>query len=96
MDFAKGYLMKNKGFTLAELTIVMAIIAALTVAVLTWFLTFKDTKQEDRNGDGLIYYDDLVLPDPPDYRAILENYGIDCDNLSDEEIIEMVKNLRGE
>lgn len=88
--------MKNKGFTLAELTIVMAIIAALTVAVLTWFLTFKNTKQEDRNGDGLIYYDDLVLPDPPDYRAILEKYGIDCDNLSDEEIMEMVKNLRGE
>lgn len=88
--------MKNKGFTLTELTIVMAIIAALTAAVLTWFLTFKDTKQEDRNGDGLIYYDDLILPDPPDYRAILEKYGINCDNLSDEEIMEMVKNLRGE
>ena len=42
--------MKNKGFTLTELTIVMAIIAALTVAVLTWFLTFKDTKQKDKNG----------------------------------------------
>ena len=40
--------MKNKGFTLTELTIVMAIIAALTVAVLTWFLTFKDTKQKDK------------------------------------------------
>lgn len=86
--------MKNKGFTLTELTIVMAIIAALTVAVLTWFLTFKDTKQEDRNNDGMIYYDDLVLPDPPDYRAILEKYGIDCDNLSDEEIMEMVKRLQ--
>lgn len=86
--------MKNKGFTLTELTIVMAIIAALTVAVLTWFLTFKDTKQEDRNGDGLIYYDDLILPDPPDYRAILEKYGINCDNLSDEEIMEMVKRLQ--
>lgn len=89
-------MMKNKGFTLAELTIVMAIIAALTVAVLTWFLTFKNTKQEDRNGDGIIYYDDLILPDPPDYRAILGKYGINCDNLSDEEIMEMVKNLRGE
>lgn len=89
-------MMKNKGFTLTELTIVMAIIAALTVAVLTWFLTFKDTKQEDKNGDGIIYYDDLILPDPPDYRAILEKYGINCDNLSDEEIMEMVKNLRGE
>lgn len=88
--------MKNKGFTLTELTIVMAIIAALTVAVLTWFLTFKNTKQEDKNGDGIIYYDDLVLPDPPDYRAILGKYGINCDNLSDEEIMEMVKNLRGE
>lgn len=86
--------MKNKGFTLAELTIVMAIIAALTVAVLTWFLTFKDTKQEDRNGDGLIYYDDLVLPDPPDYRAILEKYGIDVSNLSDEEIAQLVKQLQ--
>lgn len=87
-------MMKNKGFTLTELTIVMAIIAALTVAVLTWFLTFKNTKQEDRNKDGLIYYDDLILPDPPDYRAILEKYGIDCDNLSDEEIMEMVKRLQ--
>ncbi len=86
--------MKNKGFTLTELSIVMAIIAALTVAILTWFLTFKDTKQEDRNGDGLIYYDDLMLPDPPDYRAILEKYGIDCDNLSDEEIIKLVKQLQ--
>ena len=86
--------MKNKGFTLTELTIVMAIIAALTVAVLTWFLTFKNTKQEDKNGDGLIYYDDLVLPDPPDYRAILEKYGINCDNLSDEEIMEIVKRLQ--
>lgn len=86
--------MKNKGFTLTELTIVMAIIAALTVAVLTWFLTFKDTEQKDRNGDGIIYYDDLVLPDPPDYRAILEKYGINCDNLSDEEIMEMVKRLQ--
>nr|DAD77449.1 MAG TPA: type II secretion system protein [Podoviridae sp. ctaNW81] len=88
--------MKNKGFTLTELTIVMAIIAALTVAVLTWFLTFKDTKQEDKNGDGLIYYDDLVLPDPPDYRAILEKYGIDCDNLSDDEIIKLVKELQND
>ena len=87
-------MMKNKGFTLTELTIVMAIIAALTVAVLTWFLTFKDTKQEDRNGDGLIYYDDLVLPDPPDYRAILEKYGINCDNLSDEEIIRLIKEVQ--
>ena len=85
--------MKNKGFTLTELTIVMAIIAALTVAVLTWFLTFKDTKQEDRNGDGIIYYDDFILPDPPDYRAILEKYGIDVSGLSDEEIMEMVKEL---
>lgn len=86
--------MKNKGFTLTELTIVMAIIAALTVAVLTWFLTFKNTKQEDRNGDGIIYYDDLILPDPPDYRAILEKYGIDCDNLSDEEITQFVRQLQ--
>lgn len=88
--------MKNKGFTLTELTIVMAIIAALTVAVLTWFLTFKNTKQEDKNGDGLIYYDDFVLPDPPDYRAILEKYGIDCDNLSDEEIIKLIKELQND
>jgi prepilin-type N-terminal cleavage/methylation domain-containing protein len=86
-------MMKNKGFTLTELTIVMAIIAALTVAVLTWFLTFKNTKQEDRNNDGIIYYDDLTLPDPPDYRAILEKYGIDCDNLSDEDIQALVKSL---
>lgn len=85
--------MKKKGFSLMEVTIVMSIITALTVAILTWFLTFKDTKQKDRNGDGIIYYDDLILPDPPDYRAILEKYGIDCDNLSDEEIQDLIKLL---
>ena len=85
--------MKKKGFSLMEVTIVMSIITALTVAILTWFLTFKDTKQKDKNGDGLIYYDDLILPDPPDYRAILEKYGIDCDNLSDEDIQALVKSL---
>ena len=85
--------MKKKGFSLMEVAIVMSIITALTVAILTWFLTFKDTKQKDRNGDGLIYYDDLILPDPPDYRAILEKYGIDCDNLSDEDIQALVKSL---
>ena len=58
--------MKKKGFFFFLVTIVMSIITALTVAILTWFLTFKATKQEDRNGDGLIYYDDLILPDPPD------------------------------
>lgn len=85
--------MKNKGFTLTELTIVMAIIAALTVAVLTWFLTFKETKQEDKNNDGIIYYDDIVLPEPPDSRKILESYGINCDNLSDEEVQDLIKLL---
>ena len=85
--------MSKKGFSLMEVTIVMSIITALTVAILTWFLTFKATKQEDRNNDGIIYYDDLILPDPPDYRAILEKYGINCDNLSDEDIQALVKSL---
>lgn len=85
--------MKNKGFTLTELTIVMAIIAALTVAVLTWFLTFKDTEQKDKNGDGIIYYDDIVLPEPPDSRKILESYGIECRDLTDEEVQDLIKLL---
>ena len=85
--------MKKKGFSLMEVTIVMSIITALTVAILTWFLTFKETKQEDKNNDSIIYYDDLILPDPPDYRSILEKYGINCDKLSDEDIQALVKSL---
>lgn len=85
--------MKKKGFSLMEVTIVMSIITALTVAILTWFLTFKETKQEDKNNDGIIYYDDIVLPEPPDSRKILESYGIECRDLTDEEVQELIKLL---
>lgn len=83
----------KRGFTLVETVIVVAIIAAMITAISTWFLNFKNTKQTDRNNDGLIYYDDLLLPEPPDYKEILAKYGINVSELSEEEIEEMVKEL---
>lgn len=79
-----------------ELVVVIAIIAVMTTAVLTWFIDFKNSKITDTNGDGLIYYDDLTLPEPPDYRKILSDYGIDVSDLTEEELRGMIEELKGE
>lgn len=84
-----------KGFTLIELIVVIALVAVMTTALVGWFVKVKDTVQVDRNGDGLIYYDDLTLPEPPDYRKILSDYGIDVSELTEEELQELVEELRG-
>lgn len=84
-----------KGFTLIELIVVIALVAVMTTALVGWFVKVKDTVQVDRNGDGLIYYDDLTLPEPPDYRKILSDYGIDVSDLTEEELQELVEELRG-
>ena len=85
-----------KGFTLIELIVVIALVAVMATALVGWFVKVKDTVQVDRNGDGLIYYDDLTLPEPPDYRKILSDYGIDVSNLTEEELRDMIEELKGE
>lgn len=85
-----------KGFTLIELIVVIALVAVMATALVGWFVKVKDTVQVDRNGDGLIYYDDLTLPEPPDYRKILSDYGIDVSDLTEEELRDMIEELKGE
>lgn len=85
-----------KGFTFIELIVVIALVAVMTTALVGWFVKVKDTVQVDRNGDGLIYYDDLTLPEPPDYRKILSDYGIDVSDLTEEELRDMIEELKGE
>ena len=85
-----------KGFTLVELIVVIALVAVMATALVGWFVEVKDTVQVDRNGDGLIYYDDLTLPEPPDYRKILSDYGIDVSDLTEEELRDMIEELKGE
>ena len=85
-----------KGFTLVELIVVIALVAVIATALVGWFVKVKDTVQVDRNGDGLIYYDDLTLPEPPDYRKILSDYGIDVSDLTEEELRDMIEELKGE
>ena len=86
----------RKGFTLVELIVVIALVAVMTTALVGWFVKVKDTVQVDRNGDGLIYYDDLTLPEPPDYRKILSDYGIDVSELTEDELRDMIEELKGE
>ncbi len=84
----------RKGFTLVELIVVIALIALLTSAVFAWYNEFKEKQIVDRNGDGLVYYDDVVLPTPPDYREILKQHGVDVGELTDEELNELIKELQ--
>lgn len=84
----------KRGFTLIELIVVITIIAVMTGCLLTWFNEVKNVAITDRNNDGLIYYDDIMLPDAPDYKNILQQYGIDVSELSDEELVEMINQIK--
>lgn len=84
----------RKGFTLVELIVVIALIAVLTGAVIGWYNEFKNKQIVDTNGDGIVYYDDITLPKPPNYREILKQHGIDVGELSDEEISELIKEIQ--
>ena len=94
--------MDKKAFTLLELVIVVAIISVITTMLLTSFSNFKE-KYKDVNTNTLdeleeqykfTYYDDLILPEPVDYKSILESYGIDVSNLTDEEIKKLIEELK--
>lgn len=84
----------RKGFTLVELIVVIALIAVLTGAVIGWYNEFKEKQITDTNGDGMIYYDDITLPKPPNYREILKQHGVDVGELTDEELNELIKELQ--
>ena len=84
----------RKGFTLVELIVVIAIITVMTGVILAWFNEFKNKEIVDRNNDGLIYYDDIALPEAPSYKNILQQYGIDVSELSDEELVEMINQIK--
>lgn len=82
------------GFTLIELIVVIAIITVMAGCLLTWFNEVKNMNITDRNNDGLIYYDDITLPEAPSYKNILQQYGIDVSELSDEELVEMINQIK--
>lgn len=84
----------RKGFTLIELIVCIALIAVLTGAVIGWYNEFKDKQIVDTNGDGIVYYDDITLPKPSNYREILQQHGVDVGELSDEELNELIKELQ--
>lgn len=84
----------RKGFTLVELIVVIALISLLTASAFAWYNEFNEKEIVDRNGDGLVYYDDVVMPNPPDYREILKQHGVDVGELTDEEISELIKELQ--
>lgn len=86
----------RKGFTLVELIVAIALIAVLTGAVIGWFNDFRQKTISDTNGDGLVYYDDITLPKPPDYREILKQHGVDVGELTDEELNELIQQLKEE
>lgn len=86
----------RKGFTLVELIVVIALIAVLTGAVIGWYNEFKDKQITDTNGDGIVYYDDITLPQPPNYREILKQHGVDVGELTDEELNELIQQLKEE
>ena len=86
----------RKGFTLVELIVVIALIAVLTGAVIGWYNEFKDKQIVDTNSDGIVYYDDITFPQPPNYREILKQHGIDVGELSDEELNELIQQLKEE
>lgn len=84
----------RKGFTLVELIVVIALIAVLTGAVIGWYNEFRQKNITDTNGDGIVYYDDITFPQPPNYREILKQHGIDVGELSDEELQKLIKELQ--
>lgn len=84
----------KRGFTLIELIVVIAIITIMTGCLLAWFNEVRNMNITDRNNDGLIYYDDITLPEAPSYKNILQQYGIDVSELSDEELVEMINQIK--
>ena len=84
----------RKGFTLVELIVVIALIAVLTGAVIGWYNEFRQKKITDTNGDGIVYYDDIAFPHPPNYREILKQHGIDVGEITDEELQKLLEELK--
>lgn len=92
----------KRAFTILELVIVVVIISVMTTMLFTTLSTFKnryadvDTTLLDELEEqyNFTYYDDLILPEPVDYKSILESYGIDVSNLTDEQIKKLIEVLQ--
>ena len=57
--------------------------------MLTWYGEFK---QRIEASGGKMW--EIEPPDPPDYREILKQHGVDVGKLTDEEISELIKELQ--
>lgn len=99
----------KKGFTLYELLVCIAIISACTIPFFTLYENVSDKYGnteidskaicEDLNisqeqFDQITYNFGLGIEDAVDYREILESYGLSVDDLTDEEVKQMVEDLK--
>lgn len=84
----------RKGFTLLELVVCVAIIGVVTAVLVAWLTDFKETPIADKNGDGIVYYDDITFPQPPNYREILKQHGIDVGEMTGEELQKLLEELK--
>lgn len=72
----------------------VAIIGVVTAVLVAWFTDFKETPIADKNGDGMIYYNDFEIKPPPDHREILKQHGIDVGEMTDEELQKLLEELK--
>lgn len=99
----------KKGFTLCELLVCIAIISACSIPFLALYENVSDKYSkteidsqavcEDLNIsqeqlDQITYNFGLGVDDAIDYRDILAQYGLDVDKLTDEQVKQMVEELK--
>lgn len=98
----------KKGFTLYELLVCIAIISACTIPFFTLYENVLDKYGEteidsqaicedlnisQEQFDRITYNFGLSVDDAIDYRDILAQYGLNVDELTDEQVKQMVEEL---
>lgn len=98
----------KKGFTLYELLVCIAIISACTIPFFALYekvldkygkteidsQVCEDLNISQEQLDLITYNFGLSVDDAVDYKDILKSYGLDVDELSDEQIKQMVEELK--
>lgn len=99
----------KKGFTLYELLVCIAIISACSIPFFTLYENVLDKYGEpeidsqavcedlnisQEQLDQITYNFGLGVDDAIDYRDILAQYGLDVDELTDEQVKQMVEDLK--
>lgn len=99
----------KKGFTLYELLVCIAIISACTVPFLTLYnnvldkygkteidsqAVCEDLNISQEQLDQITYNLGLGVEDAVDYKEILKSYGLDVDELTNEQVKQMVEELK--